>query len=361
MKMPLQEIKVIEWNAIVGKIRKGKSILILGPGAYFSESGKTFQDEFIDELDIPNNKYIQRHYEEDNFFLFGKGGGKAFTSEKLESFYHQKTPNIFLQQIAKIPFHVTLNVTPDRLLSKAFDQAGFKYQFDHYKKLHEPATIQKPTKELPLIYNLLGCMDDEESLIMTHNDLYDYFKSIFSRKSMPDKLKLALKNREINCFIFLGVPFEKWYMQLLLRELEIHRNQEDFIRYAANESLTQETKSFCTEQFTIQFVANDIAGFIDTLYTHCEAAGELREKGQATPWQKLKSLVAKGDLNKAIEQFTEHAKGTELEDEAVGIAGRFRRFERKKRNGVIDSRDIPVQENQINHDFLELVKEAETL
>ena len=28
--MPSQEIKAIEWNAIVGKIRKGRSILILG-------------------------------------------------------------------------------------------------------------------------------------------------------------------------------------------------------------------------------------------------------------------------------------------------------------------------------------------
>jgi len=359
--MPQLEIKNIEWDVIVGKIRKGKSILILGPGAYLSESGKTLQEEFIEELDVVNNPRIQRYYEEDNFFLFQAGGGRAFTSEKLEDFYRQQTPNSFLQKIVKIPFHVTLNVTPDKLLTKAFDEEGYKYQFDHYKKLHEPATIQKPSKELPLIYNLLGCIDNEESLIMTHNDLYDYFKSIFSRKSMPDKLKLALKNREINCFIFLGVPFEKWYMQLLLRELDIHRSQEDFIRYAANQSLTKEVKTFCTEQFTIQFVENDITGFVNTLFQHCEAAGELREKGQTTPLQKLKGLIAKGELKNAIEQFTEHSKNTELENEVVGLSGRFRRFERKKRNGVIDSRDLPVQENQITEDFLELLKETETL
>lgn len=359
--MPQQEIKNIEWNAIVGKIRKGRCVLILGPGAYLSESGKTLQEEFIEELDIENNSRIQRYYEEDNFFLFQAGGGRAFTSENLENFYRKKEPNKFLQQIARIPFHVTLNVTPDKLLPKAFDIGGFKYQFDYYKKLHEPATIQKPSKELPLIYNMFGCIDNEESLILTHNDLYDYFKSIFSRKSMPDKLKLALKNKEINCFIFLGVPFEKWYMQLLLRELEIHRNQEDFIRYAANQSLTKEVRTFCTEQFTIQFVENDVTGFINKLYQSFEAAGELREKGQGTPLQKLKLLIANGDLKEAIVQFTEHSKNTELEDEAVGLSGRHRRFERKKRNGVLDSRDIPVQENQITQDFIELLNEAETL
>ena len=358
--MPEQAVKNIEWNAIVGKIRKGKSILILGPGAYLSDSGKTLHEEFIAELDIPNNTRIQRYYEDDNFFLFKAGGGKAFTSEKLEDFYRQKEPNSLLQKLVKIPFHVTMTVTPDKLLPQAFDQEGFKYQFDHYKKLHEPAAIQKPTKELPLIYNLLGCIEDEESLILTHNDLYDYFKSIFARKSMPDKLKLALRNKEINCFIFLGVPFEKWYMQMLLRELEIHRNQEDFIRYAANTTLTNDVKSFCTEQFTIQFVENNVAGFINTLYQHCEAAGEIREKGQATPWENIRSLVGNGDLRKALDTFSGHVKDTELADEATGISGRFRRFERKKRNGVMDSRDIPVQENQIAADLLELINEAET-
>jgi hypothetical protein len=45
-EMPAQEIKKIAWNAIVGKIRKGRSILILGPGAYLADSGKTLQAEF---------------------------------------------------------------------------------------------------------------------------------------------------------------------------------------------------------------------------------------------------------------------------------------------------------------------------
>ncbi|MEL7163030.1 MAG: SIR2 family protein, partial [Bacteroidota bacterium] len=234
-------------------------------------------------------------------------------------------------------------------------------QFDHYKKLHAPGTIQQPSKELPLIYNLLGSVADEESLLMTHNDLYDYFKSIFSRKSMPDKLKLALKNREINCFIFLGVPFEKWYMQLLLRELEIHRGQEDFIRYAANASLDTEIKSFCTEQFTIQFVENDSVHFVDTLYEHCAGQDMLRKRGRATPWEGLRDLIASDRLEDALGNFSELARGTELADEVSGLTARYRRFARKQRNGVLDSRDAPILENQITSDALDLIREAETL
>ena len=356
--MPTQDI---EWNAILAKIRKGRSILILGPGVYPAAGGGTLQEAFIDELDLGRNPYVQNYYREDNFFLFRAGGGRAFTSARLEAFYERQEPGELLRKIARLPFHVILNITPDRLLTRAFDAEGFRYQFDHYKKLHAPAGIQQPSQELPLLYNLLGSVDDEESLLLTHNDLYDYFKSIFSRKSMPDKLKLALRERRINTFIFLGVPFEKWYMQLLLRELEIHRGQEDFIRYAANVDLDEKIRTFCTEQFTIQFVDNDSVYFVEQLYARCAADGNLRQAGKATPWESLRGLVAEDRLGEALQQFAELARHTELSEEVDRPAGRYRRFARKRRNGVLDSRDIPVQENQITHDTLDLIQEAETL
>jgi len=351
----------INWKAIVGKIRKGRAILILGPGAYRDADGQLLSQKLLEVIDVENNSYIQKYYEDDNFFLFQRGGGRAFTCEKIEQFYAQQQPSSHLKQLVEIPFHVLLGVTPDRLLTQAFDQAGFSYQFDFYKKLHEPVAIQKPSPELPLIYNLFGCVEDEESLVLTHNDLYDYFKSVFARQSMPDKLKLALRNREINCFLFLGVPFDKWYMQLLLRELEIHRSHEDFIRYAANQSLADEVKTFCTEQFTIQFVSHDIPEFIEHLHGQCVAEGVVREKGQTTKWKQLRELVAKAEQEAAIQKFREWVAGSELEQEAIGLSARYRRFARKRRNGVLDSRDIPVQEAQITEDLLELIKEAEMM
>lgn len=351
----------IDWKAIIGKIRKEKCILILGPGAYLSATGSLLHEDLLKEINIENNPNIQKYYREDGFFLFNRGGGRAFTCEKIEEFYRNQVPTTFIDRLAQIPFHVILSVTPDKLLTKSFLNQNFPFQFDHYKKMHEPSSIKKPSKETPLIYNLFGCIDEEESLVLTHNDLYDYFKSIFTRKSIPDKLKNALQQREINTFIFLGVPFDKWYMQLILREFDIHRSQENFIRYAANASLTDEIKTFCTEQFTIQFVTNQVPDFIDTLFKHCKDLGVLRKTEGTSKWEQLRVLISKGELNTAIQQFGILTKGTELESEATGISGRFRRFERKKRNGVLDSRDIPVQENQIAEDFLDLIYEAKNL
>lgn len=351
----------IDWTAIVGKIRKGKSVLVLGPGAFQSSKGGTLQEELIHCLRVSDNAEIQKYYKEDNFFLFSIGGGRAFTCEKIEDFYVNQKPDETLKKLVKIPFHVILSVTPDKLLPKAFEMEGFPFQFDHYKRLHEPASIQTPVKELPLIYNLFGCIDDEESLILTHNDLYDYFKSIFARKSMPDKLKTAIHNREVNCFIFLGVPFDKWYMQLLLRELEIHRNQEDFIRYAANQALSEKVKTFCTEQFTIQFVSQNIPEFVQTLYQYCQDMDVLRERTETTKWEQLRTLIATGELERAIEHFVAFTKGTSLGEEVLGISGRYRRLGRKKRGGQLDFKDFQVQENQIIASLLELIGEAATL
>jgi hypothetical protein len=350
----------ISWEAIVGKIRKQRAILVVGPEAFLSaDKSKSLHQSLIGELDIPNNRFIQKYYADDDFFLFNVGGGRSFTCERIYDFYKRHAPGEELIQLARIPFHVILSVSPGKLLNKAFDKLNFQYQFDYYRKTRGPSEIKDPTVQLPLIYNLFGCIDDEESLVLTHNDLYDYFKSIFARRSMPEKLKNALTQREINCFIFLGIPFDKWYMQLLLRELEIHRSSEDFIRYAANQSLTEDVKTFCTEQFTISFVSNNIPNFIHTLYGYCEEADILRTEQDTDRWTQIKNYLAEGKLGIAIEQFVDLTRGTELEDEAIGISGRHRRYERKKNQGILYGNELDVQANQIQSSLLDLIQVAE--
>ncbi len=357
----MSKTTTVNWKAIAGKIRKEKCVLVLGPGAYHMPDGTTLNQKLVQYLDITHNNNIQKYYADDDFYLFSAGGGRAFTCEQIEDFYKTKKADATIQKLIEIPFHIILTVTPDKILSQTFQEAGFQYQFDFYKKRQEPNPIQTPQKELPLIYNLFGCIDDEESLILTHNDLYDYFKSIFSKRSMPEKLKQSLVRKGVNCFLFLGISFDKWYMQLLLRELEIHRNHEEFIRYATNQSLSKNVRTFCNEQFTIQFVDKQIPEFVTSLYDTCAAEGILREKNTDTRWNEIRTLVANGKLKKALEQLGLFTKGKELEDEVTGLSARFRRFNLKRLNGVLDSRDVPVQEAQIIKNLLELITEAETL
>ena len=355
----MKEIQEINWRAIVSKIKKNKCVLILGPDIYLSKTGKTHHKEFLKTLNIEENKDIQKYYKDDNLFLFNVPAGKAFTCDKIEDYYKKAESCDSLNQLVKIPFHLILNITPDKILKKVFESEEFQHQFYFHKKTPEEHKINNPSQNMPLIYNLFGCIDDEESLILTHNDLFDYFKSLFEQKSMPKKLRETLKNKATNCYIFLGVPFDKWYLQLLLRELEIHLHPEDFIRYASNNFLSGETKIFCNEQFTIQFIDHNIPEFVDTLFQHCQKEGILRSKSKGSSWNDIKNTISLGNLREAIGQVKTLAEGSDFEDESIAISSRYRSFERKKRNGVLDTRDISLQENQIIGDLLDLIHDAE--
>ncbi|MCB9333386.1 MAG: SIR2 family protein [Lewinellaceae bacterium] len=195
-----------------------------------------------------------------------------------------------------------------------------------------------PTVKQPLVYNLLGSIEKPESLVLTHDDLFDYLESVFQAQSMSDKLKDHIINTA-QSIIFLGIPFDRWYMQLLLRVLHLHKDEE-FMRFATKQELSDEVRTLFREQFKINFVPTNIATFIDELFTRCENRGMLHLVGQSQPSaiQALRELLAEDRLEELFEHFVywfnEIGKpGKELLDDVTLLAGRFRRL-RKKINRV---------------------------
>ena len=351
----------IEWDFILEKILEEKSVLVLGPEVFLNEEGTPHQDQLIKYLDVEKNEHIFFYYLEENFFLFDDPYKRTLICHQIKGFYKDISPGEALLKIAQLPFHIIMTVTPDKLLPKAFDQLGFKYQFGYYKKNKDPEPFKKISKEFPLIYNMFGCTESEESIILTHNDLYDYFKSIFARKSLPDQLKSQLK--EMKNIIFLGVPFEKWYMQLLMRELNIHNQQYAFIRFASNQMMAPEIKTLCFDQFRINFIGVQFNEFVDELFHHCQKEGFLRKAGQPSHIElgKVREYVAQGELEKAISLLLDNTMDSELDDEAVQLAGRYRKYERRVRKGILYQDQKEVQQAQIMDTILSLAKKASEL
>ncbi|MEO1263976.1 MAG: SIR2 family protein [Bacteroidota bacterium] len=341
---------VLDWDFILEKINEEKCLLVLGPEVFIGKNGVSYDKQLLEHIAPANNPNILRFYESDGFFLFDNPSVQTKLCHQIKKFYRDKEPSETLQQLAEIPFHIILTVTPNMLLNKAIDEHGFNYQFGHYRKNKEPRSIMKPTKHNPLVYNLFGCLESDESLILTHNDLYDYFKSIFGRKSMPQLLKERLQ--DIRNILFLGVPFDKWYMQLLLRELEIHDKSAAFLRFAANQSITDEIKTFCTEQFEINFIfdaqaegGKNISRFVNDLYKKCELAGILREKGAThlTDKEKIKQYIMQAKLEEAFDLLAECTMGSELEGDVLMLAGRYRNFKRRSNNNLLRENEREVQ------------------
>ncbi len=374
--MPIEKpyTAYLNWDFILDKIKEEECLLVLGPEAFTASDGISYTDKLIAHLDPAHNKNVQRYYEGDGFFLFDDLSKQTLICHDIKTFYNQALPGETLKLIAEIPFNVIFTVTPDKLLNRAFDEKDFAYQFGHYKKHKEPQAIKSPTRQHPLIYNLFGCLDSEESLILTHNDLYDYFKSIFARKSMPQLLKDQLRN--IKNVLFLGVPFDKWYMQLLLRELEIHNAGYAFLRFAANQSLPGQIETFCTEQFKINFIFDQkeeskdvdaevgqrtVARFVKDLHERCMQRGLIREKSgtELSVTDKIRACVANAEIEEAIDILNDSAYDTQLQDDVALLSGNFRSFKRRALNNLLSDNEREVQENKIAHTILSLAEQLD--
>lgn len=363
-KMP--ETIPINWDYIVDKIIEERCLLVLGPGIYSSPGAIDIQQQLVNYLDIPNNSHIKRYYENEHFFLFDEPYKRTLTCHSIKKFYTEKEPNDTLRKITEIPFNAVLTLTPDKLLPKAFGNR-FPYQFGYYKKDKTPQSIKLPTKTLPLVYNLFGCIDNEESIILSHNDLYDYFKSIFAHQSMPTQLSTLLQ--EVKNIIFLGIPFDRWYLQLLLRELKIHNPRYEFTRFAADQELIEENndlKTFCYEQFRINFSNKNAADFIDHLYDFMAQKDMLRKEGEVklSPTDQVKQYVRQGELEDAIDallDYIEKIGDTEFVDTASILSSRYNRFRKKVIKGILENREIATQEAQFIDSILELTNKVEAL
>lgn len=362
------QANLIDWDFILDTIQEEKCILFLGPELYTNAQNQQLDDALNTYLNIEHNKDIQTYYQEDNLFLFSSRAKKTKTFYKIKNFYNQSFPEaeMLFQKIAEIPFHFIIKVTPDKRLGTVFSELDIKHQSHFYWRKQPPGGhLKQPTSSYPLIYNMLGSIDQQESMVLTHNDLFYYFESIFSGNSFPEKFKRIIK--EANNFLFLGIPFEKWYMQLLLRILYIHTDY-DFARYASNQLIDDETKSFCFEQFKIEFVRKHIHEFIDELHQRANQRGLVRVFGEKAPSviEKLRKWIAEDRLEEVLEEFQifltdAGQEGAELLDDLILLNNRFNRLQKRINQSIIDERDANVQSNKVRKDILNLLNEAEIL
>lgn len=363
MEDPTQ-ITPIDWDFIVETIRNEKCIIFLGPDLLSLPPAPSLEKRLEDFLQVDENPDIQTYYEHDNLFLFSSRAKKTKTYYKIKSFYSQPFPATqrLYEKLARIPIHFIINLTPDKLLPTVFDELGYRNQFAFFwKKSGSGPVLRVPTAATPTIYNMLGSIDNQESMVLTHNDLFEYFESVFSRANFPERFKKLIK--EANNFIFLGIPFQRWYMQLLLRILYIH-NDFDFVRYASNESIDEEIKAFCFEQFKIEFVPDQIETFIDTLLTKCEEAGLVREPStdQAFPLASARELISDDNITESIAVFQEYLESsldTELIDDLILIANKYKRLNKRISQGIITEEEAYVYSNRIRKELLDLINEAE--
>ncbi len=353
--------ETIEWDFILDKIKKEKCILLLGPELWLSKEGKPFEQLLLEQIESDDSKKQLSYYKKDGFFLFNSAEEKMHFGYKMEQLYQSECDDEVFHTISRLPFHLIISATPDLNLKRVFEKNNINHNFSFYDKTTAPEEVPEPTNEAPLIYNLLGNVEKWESLILTYDDLFDFLSEIMGDRELPTNLKNALK--EADSLIFLGFKFEKWYVQLLLRILQLQMGKT---KYAYNKAFDYETKCFCIEQFKIKFVDEDMHLFIRELYDKCEAEGLLRETGdeESVVSEQIENFIAQDKIEKAIQTAKAFFSGkgeTDLVEDIILLEGRYNRLMRKINLGVLEESTSEVDHNKIKLALMELNKELKSL
>lgn len=356
----------VDWNLIIETIRAEKCIILLGPDFAQTQDGKHLTEALLDSLEVekdPDLKFVKPA----DLFQFKDPILRTRTYFKIKSLYRELETTIVkepYQQLAQIGLPLIFSLSADHFLQHAFQELGISHRFEFYNKTVNPPETEAPRKDNPLIYNLFGSIEEEQSLLLTHNDLYDFIFSILGDHHLPNELKNSLHGAAN--VLFLGFSFDMWYMQILLRLLNLHDERYNFDRYAAQKSINSDIQAFYNEQFRVNFVDTGATEFVNTLFEECKKAGLIRDLNAAEQVisDRISSFIENNQLEEAIAAlaaFFKEKGEEELEEEILLLSSRYKRLQRKIQQEVIDTKEAEIDSNKIQVALLDINKEVKRL
>ena len=295
----------IRYQTLLQCLLDGRCVLILGP-ELFRFDGKLLSQALCEHLKVGGNPYVSFYDGKDELFYFkGKNLNQAKNAvyRQMREYFRGLAVDNLHEKIARMPFPLMVNLTPDLLLANAFEKLNLAHEFRFYnKKLNrDPNNIQyeqddeeafDASPDYPLIYNLTGHIDAEESLILTYSDLFDFLFNVFGRNNLPLSLRHMLEiqdSGEAKDYLFLGLRFNKWYLQVFLRLLNAQAGNQRFVLGEGLEEVLElleiETASqmddkgifYLQDYFTLDLIDCTASEILERLYQDCAAAGKLRQ------------------------------------------------------------------------------------
>ena len=340
-------------KVILNYLQEESCVIMLGPQVAKNESNQTIYEAF--KTHVFEQTDLQLEPDLDGLFAFQEDNLRPFLYAELKEFYAKATVSNreVYEMITQIPWHMYVSISPDHYLQQAFEEAKFSYTFKYYDKKINPPDIKLPSKERPLIYNLFGSIQSEESLIFSQDDLFEYLFSLLGeRTELPKGLRMKLNQTKV--FFFIGFDFQTWYLKLLLRLLGVHKA----LPIVSQSNLKGvPAKAFYIRNMKMQFIEEDPLAFLGELKEACSQAGILRKpivSKHLKVIQEVKALIAQAKIDETFQrlhQFIEDSENLELMDELdqelTAIESEYRRLQRKIRKGVLSSEEERIAENRI--------------
>jgi len=263
----------INWDELIEAIEFGDCVLFIGQEISIDENGISLHNKIFSEI----GKIAEVEFNADEgFFEPAKDEQIRLLSNKIAKYYQNnfenlnKKANKILEKLARIPFSQIISITPDNTLHQIYELYDIKHQFVYYQG--EKVTIDEPTLEYPVIFNILGEIEKRE-YIYTHEQFYNYLKNMEMNPKIEEKLKYA------SHFLFLGFDFNKWYNRLLLFILNISNKNGSSCRHLIQKQNTKEEfKNIINKQFSISFIDTDFELFTDLLLNKLKNSKEVKTR-----------------------------------------------------------------------------------
>ena len=285
-------------------IEDEKCIVILGPDIVFD-----FQKSMLKELsNYLEENGIESKFDDYDELFSSKTDFDPFFFSELDDFFDSLEASEIYQKIAEIPFHLLISLSPDLLLKKVFEENQFEHSFDYYNKILNPKPIENPTKEKPLLYNILGNYKEFDSLVLCFRDVFNYLAAILGNNQLNGDLKYKINSAQ--SILFLGFKFDKWYFKLIMQLLNLG---EKAIKQASLTEIEQIDENqqqnvlvnFYKNEFKIRFIKQNESEIIDLLHQHFKEKNSLRKPKEETKTaQNVTNIInLEGDNNVVLQDI----------------------------------------------------------
>ena len=353
----------IDWDDLYSDLKNEKAILILGP-EFYANHGTSVKKLLCEELKKKDDHGVEHFYPDDGIFLFNSARYKSKAQRAAARFYESLPGDRdLLQKITELPFRTIINTNPDKKLQEAYYKNGVECQFDFFmarskKKIKE---LVEPDRHFPLIFNLFGSIDEQESLVLDFEDIFDHLKKLLNDINVADVIRTVLNETET--YIFIGFRLEKWYTQLLFRYLNMKEFPFDDRKknYTVKSSnIDTDCESFFRQQFNIKYYGIPIE-FLNTIhrkYVEMAVAEDMEMANAQSPWEFVEHCIASDEIQKALNLLTLHInkEDSDLSNELILIKSNFARYNYLHTRKLEDPGPLEIQRNKVKQSILEIVK-----
>ena len=259
------------YKEIAGYIqaKEGQCVLILGPELSVDQKGISYKACFR-KMAADKNSGIFAYFEEDNLFSFNDEGASRSNRRLIRDFYKDSGDPGLLEMIARIRFPLIINVCPDIALNNIYEDRKIPFVPGYFSKDSKPKfkDLPYPTKELPVIYNIFGTVDPDNTIILEHSKLYETIQYLLPDNSLPENIENFLN--QASGFILLGLKFDSWYYQLICHKLKLKEyNKSKTNLSASNSNDTDSVSVVMRKQFEIDFTPDNPMQAIGRLINEC--------------------------------------------------------------------------------------------